>query len=599
MLSTFRFSFCISVLVFLLLPFALGAQSLTTADSLHEIGEYRLAITSYDNFIRLKGNIQSIDLGNAYLRKAIDLTHTGRYNEAVEGYLKALEIFEKIKNPERIATTYSNLAYLYSIQQNTEMTGKYLDKSLNIFRDLNDSPRIAEILNDQALLAYEINNTRAAISIHEEALRDYKRHMPESLISKHLYNLGSCYEKINTDSALFYYVEATKLAMDAGDSSMLSAAYANMGDIYKQQGRFRDALNYLNMSLALNEEYGDSTDLGIIYHNLSDVYDSVKDYKKAFEYSVKERQINEWLYNAEKNKFSTELAEKYESGKKDEMIRTQQAESRVKSRNLLIALLGLLLVAMMAILAFYQYRQKKKANLILQDSNDRIGKLNRELDASNQVKTKLFSVISHDIRAPVSSLYGYLQLQGREGVNLQSDPLAEHVTMQTGQLLEVLEELLMWSKTQMNEFVPVQENVRPENIVRDILIMHDASIKARQLTIINTLPSDIVLLTDFNMLSVVLRNLIGNAIKYALPSSDIEISGQQAADRFSVIIRNRSIAEHINAINSYGTEKITSVQGGLGVKLIKEFAGKLQARMDIRIEDDIITITLSHLLIKV
>jgi len=567
--------------VFILLPQGAASQSIRIADSLHEQQEFQPAIAAYDRYIQQRSGEINLDMGNAYLRRSVDYVHIGQYTKAVEGYMSALHIFEQLNNRERIGSTYSNLAYLYSIQQNSELTGKYLDKSMAIFRQLNDSARIAEIMNDQALLAYEQNNTTDAIKLHEAALKGYRQHMPASLISKHLYNLGSCYEKINTDSALNYYMAATKLALDEGDSSMLPAAYANIGDIYKQKGRFREALSYLNNSLQLNADYGDSADLGIIYHNLSDTYDSLGDFRKAYEYSVKEKQINEWLYNTEKSRIASELAEKYESDKKDQTIKTQQAENRVKSRNLLIALLGLLIVAMVAILAYYQFRQKKRANQVLQDTNLSMEKLNKELDQANQVKARLFSVISHDLRGPVSSLYAYLQMQQQAEAHQQTDPLSEYVKRQTGQLLEVLEELLLWSKAQMQQFSLKKEKFDLMILFREQAGIYHADLKSRHMELRQETSADCLVETDRNILAVILRNIIGNAVKHAPDGATIRVALQYPEQEIRISISNPT------NISTYqeAPDTLNSHYSGMGHVLIRDFAGLIGGRFESAVQD--------------
>lgn len=562
-------------------PVSSFSQSIKIADSLHSIGEYREAIQQYDRFIQAKKNIHSLEVGNAQLRRAIDLTYIGQYNDAVKGYLIALEIFEKILNKERIATTYSNLAYLYSIQQNTELNGRYLKKSFDIFRELKDSSRMAELMNDLALWSHETNNIAGAISLHHNALRDYKTFMPPSLISKHLFNLGSCFEETNADSALYYYKKATKLAVENADSSLLPAAYANMGDLYKQKGRLKEALHYLTLGIDLHQEYGDSTDLSIMFHNLSEVYDSLKDYKKAYEFATRENQINNWLYNIEKNKFATELSEKYESGKKDEKIQSQEVEGKRKSRILLVSLVGLLIVAILAIVAYYQYRQKKNANLVLQDKNRRIEKLNNELDASNRVKGKLFSVISHDIRGPVSSLYAYLNMHLNTDNSIPTKQLSDHIIRQTSQLLDTLEELLAWSKTQMHQFVLQNEKVDVLKLITDMAELYSAEISSKNLQFVFNTPAQSIIQTDVNILAVIIRNIINNAVKHSPPNATIQIQTNSNNTGTEISFSNPMQSLQIEHTIPYNAHKDHS---GIGNVLIRDFANLLNIQVDITTE---------------
>jgi tetratricopeptide (TPR) repeat protein len=559
------------------------AQLLKTADSFYYAQNYSAAIKEYGKILETK-KASELDKGNALLRKGVACYELNQSQQALEDYFASLRIFEKINNEERTSAACINIANAYNSQEDLSSAEKYFKKAYDLSVKLNDSPRIAKLLSNLAMVKFNEPGKREAIRLHLFAITNYSKVMDEDLLCRHCLNLANCYAEIKNDSAILYYTKAESLAQSLEDSMLLLRVYLNKGDAYKQQGHYAAALNYLNKSLALYADYGDSLDLSVIYRNFADTYDSLSQYDKAYQYSKKEIELSEQLFNIEKSKLSSELSEKYESGKKDEKIKSQETENKLKSRNLLLSLIGLGLVAVLAAISFVNYKRKQKANLALQRQNEYIEKLNKQLDESNQVKSKLFSVISHDIRGPVSSIYAYLQLHNEKNNS------NEVFSRQTEQLLETLEDLLIWSKSQLHQFVPSEEAVFLQGVIHQITGLQQTAINEKQLLIKNEVPQNFVLHTDINMLTIILRNIITNAIKYAVPGTSVEINCSQQNALFISVSNQTDTDEAI--INSTAPS-VNSNTSGLGLTLIKEFAEKLGGTISYVVLNNTVTATLS------
>lgn len=561
------------------------AQLLKTADSFFYAHNYPAAIKEYSKILQSKQGTE-LDAGNALLRKGVACYELNRPQEALEDYFASLRIFEKINNEERVSAACINIANAYNSQEDLSSAEKYFKKAYDLSVKLNDSPRIAKLLSNLAMVKFNEPGKREAIRLHLYAIRNYSSVMDEDLLCRHSLNLANCYAEIKNDSSIFFYSKAESLAQSLEDSMLLLRVYLNKGDTYKQQGRYAEALTYLSKSLVLQKGYGDSLDLSVIYRNLADTYDSLHQYDKAYLYSKSEMELREQLFNIEKSKLSSELSEKYESGKKDEKIKSQETENKLKSRNLLLSLAGLGLAAALAAISFVSYKRKQKANFALQQQNSRIEKLNRQLDESNQVKSKLFSVISHDIRGPVSSIYACLQLQNEKAKNDNN----EIFSRQTEQLLETLEDLLVWSKSQLHQFEPSGEAVYLQGVIHQITGLQQTAINEKQLLIKNDVSQNFVLHTDLNMLTIILRNIISNAIKYAVPGTTVEINCSQQNLLFVSVSNQTDTAEAI--INSTAPS-VNSNTSGLGITLIKEFAEKLGGSISYVVLNNTVTANLS------
>lgn len=543
------------------------AQSMEYADSLFYKREYATAFRLYDSIIALSQSARNIHTGNAYLRRGYIRAEWQEKTLALTDYFSALKIFEISGNAKRISAACTNIAHIYDEQDNLPEAKQYFQRAFDICLQENDSLRCGRLLNNLAIVAYKEGRKEKARSIHHYALHTYGDALGDEELCNHYLNLGNCFEGENDDSSLIYYTRAEEVASEMQDSVLLQRIYLNKGDVYKSRNNYTDALVYFNRSKNMVADFGDSTDLSLLYQKLSDTYFRLGLYKEAFEYSRQYAELNAQFYTADKSRFASELAEKYESGKKDEKIKSQDTENRLKSRNLLLSLAGLLLVALLAVVLWINYRRKKTANYYLQQQNDRIERLNRELEESNQVKSKLFSVISHDIRGPVSSIYAYLQMQNAAArSNNNSD-----VSNQTEQLLETLEDLLVWSKSQLHEFVPVETTFSLQQVIDQTITLHQPAMEANKLTVRCRVPGNLQLVTDINMFSIIIRNMLGNAIKHAVPGTVVEIAASAQQAEYAIAVTNIAQGGWTPGEEALS---VSSGKSGLGITLIREFAQK-------------------------
>lgn len=558
------------------------SQTLAKGDSARENGNYSSAIAFYNEVLQRGLTLPPLDSGNLFMRRGICFFETNNREEALNDYFFALKIFERLGNNDRLAAINTNIARVYAAAKDYTNTEKYRKRSLDLFVENKDSFHVAFVMNDLAVLYAENNRYQDAIQLHTEALTNYKTVMNDHLLVRHLYNIGNCFESDNQDSCLHYYRQAEKVAIKAEDSAMLSVIYSSMGESFKAQGNTIQAITYFERSLQLNEQFGKPEELAIIYRNLADAYYDAKVPDKSRYFSLKEREFNRRLYDIGKTRIAAELSEKYESDKKDEKIRTQEIESDLKSRNLVLSLIGFLLAAGIAVISYISFRKKRKANYLLQLQNDRIEKLNKELDASNQVKSKLFSVISHDIRGPISSIYAHLHLQNAA----QDNKPGQVYIHQTEELLETLEDLLVWSKSQLHQFVPTYEKIDVRQLFDRLRMLLEGSITNKNLALHVNVQKGLMVRTDLNMLTIIIRNILSNAIENSPPHSSINVSAENSIT--STIVSISNICDNFGStsfLHDYPSS-VTSSTSGLGITLVNEFTGKLGGSIEYNVLDN-------------
>lgn len=236
---------------------------------------------------------------------------------------------------------------------------------------------------------------------------------------------------------------------------------------------------------------------------------------------------------------------------------------------------------------------KEKELLFKQSVNDQLEKeiklrteeirqTNETLKETNQVKDKLFSVISHDLKGPLHSLQGTLNILKMGALRPEEfDKLAGTIEVQLHQTSYLLENLLHWSKTQMQgeSFNPTQIELKA--IFAETLHLFDREFVQKEIQPSNLLQTTINAFADPNMIRTVLRNLVSNALKFTEPNGKISLDAKFIENEIIISIQDTGTGIPARYLkNIFTLQGITTVgtreeKGtGIGLVLCKEFVEK-------------------------
>lgn len=200
------------------------------------------------------------------------------------------------------------------------------------------------------------------------------------------------------------------------------------------------------------------------------------------------------------------------------------------------------------------------------------------LEKLNSEKNKLFSIISHDLRAPVGSVKQYLSfLRDHDLTPEEKITVEEGLLKSTNEAYELLDNLLIWSKSQLGGSKPFIIKLKPSIVLSSTLIKAKHYANEKNITI-HTHFDDIELLGDENMLQIVVRNLLFNAIKFSEINGKVIFKVYAENDQAIIMIEDNGIGiseENQQKIFSFdvksnvGTKKEKGT--GLGLILCKEY----------------------------
>jgi signal transduction histidine kinase len=515
--------------------------------------------------------------------------------QALSYYLEALRIAEDNKQNDMIGIVYHSISAIYTNNENFPKAEEYARKSLSFarkFGNRNDEGYALIMLGDISLDAKK--DTLTANQYYEEALSIFDKDDDKIMKATAFVKLGNLEKTIEKK---FQYKLSAKNIWDSigyNVSPYISNLHGLAKDYFQiakdiKAGKINSNLPVPNINnpLAQAETYLQegirvSQEQNYLDHNsnclltLSEIQEFKGDYKNALQNFRRGKTIQDSLYSQEnKNKIAA-LESQKEIDLRDNQIKINELSlsNAKRTQAALIAGSGLLLV--IGGLLFYQNRTRKKNNMVLLF-------LNKQLDEANKTKTTFFGILSHDLRSPVANLVNFLHLQKNAPEALDKEKAEKRQTQLTDaaeNLLETMEAVLLWSKSQMQRFEPQQKQIAVEQLFSSLQKQIPDNSKVK-ISFHN--PQNLSLFTDEDYLKTIMYNLTANALK-ALSDTEnptVEWTAEKTDNHILLKIRDNGPGlqkEQLNAL--YDESAVVGTRYGLGLHLIRDLAKAINCKIE-------------------
>lgn len=219
-------------------------------------------------------------------------------------------------------------------------------------------------------------------------------------------------------------------------------------------------------------------------------------------------------------------------------------------------------------------REKKNA----EDRADKINIQNTNLEQLNQKKDKLFSIIAHDLQSPLNSIITTLHLIAEYELSEEERKmLGDELLTMTKNTSNMLTNLLTWSKMQMDGRGVRLSPVQVYEVVQRVLGIQQILAVKKEVTLTTRIDPAIYVMADNNMLELIIRNLVNNAIKFTPNGGHVTVSLALKEDICQLMVADNGIGidnthkEDIFSLKTQSTFGTNNEKGiGLGLVLCKE-----------------------------
>lgn len=507
----------------------------------------------------------------------------GNYSESMDYYYKGLELAKTHDQKEQEGYAYINIGNLHIYQ------GHYY----NAIENLNKARVIAEELDHKRMLAYVHLNLGRAQMLRDEnyiALENFQKALEIRIEINQVSGQAVCYKYIgdihlelgDSQKAAANY----KKSLEVVDQEMDKDLYANiltmLAKAYFKNKKYSLARLNAEKSLKLGQDIGAKLIIRDNLEVLSEIALQTNDFEAASKHLQCIIEYNDTLFNQRLSEKMFDLEYRLEKQRKqaeidllnkDKMIRELEL-GRARTFNIaLLVILGL--ITAMFIYVLVSLKQRRAQNKLLE-------KQKSELNQLNKTKDKMFLIIGHDLRGPIGNLKSLIEMLLEDEEVAKDKGLMEtfSIFMKSVQSVsDLLENLLLWAKSQRNEIVFTPENISLNTVVNRNIQLFRTIADHKNITLNSELKDNYDVYVDKNMLMTVFRNVISNAIKFTSGEGAIDIQVEKDDNFYKVAIKDSGIgfsdevAQKIfDKKNFYTTAGTNNEAGsGLGLLLSKEF----------------------------
>lgn len=519
------------------------------------------------------------------------------YDEALNIFFNLVKLCEKLDKNEQKGDAYNDIGNIYYHLNDFDHALNYYRKAVKLF----PKNERAGIFNNLALIYYETDSLGKSLDYYNKALDELKEKGNELHMAIIYHNLALVYNaKKEFPKAIDNLHQALEIFRKLQKEKNIANTYNNIGRAYYLQGQHIQALIYFDSAQHLAKEINAPYILMDNYKYTSQLNVKKKEFENALRYRKKYESLKDSLFNMEKEKQLAEIEASYTD--EIQQIENQHLkkenvanEKIIKNQN--IAVISVIAVAILLILllAFFYYSniQKKNSNQqltkqkqeieqknkALEEAYNEISKQKDQLEKINQVKDKLFSIISHEFRSPLNSLKGALSLV-QHGVITQEElmELSKDITNKINNTSIFLDNLLNWARSQMQGIEINKQEIKLHPLANSNIVLLKPQADKKALKMINQIPKDFIIQADRDMINLVIRNLISNAIKFSMDNGKIEITAIKKQGMAEISIKDNGVGiRKKNLAHLFDLDTITTVgtaneKGtGLGLMISKNF----------------------------
>ncbi len=459
-----------------------------------------------------------------------------------------------------------SLGNAYSNLIDWKKSEKYYEKAAEAAKKLELAERYAAAKCNLSHIYAMNDKYDRALELNLEAVNRMEGLARHPNYPIYLSNLGMAYIKAGKlPEALEALMKSKKLFSPQNQPSAYSCLLLNLAQYHFLCCEYDPALKYLEEAEALALKIDSVSALSAIYELCYMIAFSKGDKDLAFNYHNLFINTLRELWGREKEAGIKAIETKYE------VIRDKHLAQIYKLKNI----------------------QLKKKNQQVMDQKAQLEEALEDLKKANHTKDRLFSIISHDMRGPLGSLY--------QGLELLSEPyfspeerqdFINDLTETAVQVYRMTDNLLYWASHQMRVISNHPAEVDLSQIVQVIVNNHKSIARIKQIEIIQNLLTPHPAFVDGNILSIVLRNLLSNALKFTPVNGKITISIAPRKNLYRCQVSDTGAGIEQETLDRlFGPERDFITHGtnlekgvGLGLLLCKDFTALMGSTIYVKSE---------------
>lgn len=495
----------------------------------------------------------------------------GNYYMALKNKLEALEIFRGQNMKIWETDCLMSIADIYSLRGEHSKALSMYQQCLVQYRELNDRKFECVSLRNIGFQYSKMKNYAESIRFLDESIhlsRD-SGFVPEE--NKSLSRKGDVLIMMGEHAkAERAFRDALERSKTINDNYYIARNLTGLGHTLVLQGRFLDALLYLEEGLKISHPIDNKVLKRDLHHYLSMVNDSLERPPDAFSHFKLYSAYKDTILQEENSRQLDEIKAAYDIEKAENEISLLEKEKANAENIRKLTLIGWTLTALAAflVLLFVIYKFRKNKQLLAKE---------KEVD---KLKSKFFADISHEFRTPLTLIFGPLANLMTESRLLPFQNELGLIETNAKRLLHLINQLLDLSKLESGKYSLNISRNDFSGFLRRVLYTYQSYAEAKNIQLILKGNQNIDACFDPINLETVFNNLLSNALKFEPENGEVLVSADVIDNYVVVQVTNRGSVippeQQANIFNRYYSstngihDNVNHTGTGIGLALAKE-----------------------------
>lgn len=521
----------------------------------------------------------SVEIGYVYNNLGDAFYDIGNLPLARQYAEKSAEVFTKIGNIRGMAYSYINMGLISRVSEEYETALDYFSEAVELRKSLADPIGIASATLEVARTLDNMQRYDSAMLFYRRAFRMNMELDNKNYVAYSFQGIGGLFMQTQQyDSALYYYKEALPLVRSRKNISGIIDSQLGIAEALMHLDQADLAAGFYDEALLKAKVKGTTNDILKVYSARADFFHHGKQYEKAYNNYKNYVHIFDSVYTG--LQFQT-LAEVETRFRITEELNHMNKDLAMKNQQQVFSIVVILLLLAITVTLVMRYRVKVQ--------------LTKELADSNQLKNKVFSIISHDLINPFNILKGFSELLLEKLKNKdygKAEEYANIIHQTAGETNKLTQNLLNWARAQRDSIEVRATPVQLEEILQGAKLnaQSQADRKRVRVTIHNRYSGNV--LADKDLIMTVLLNLLSNAIKFTKPGGDVELITETRRKEVLISVKDNGIGipsenipklfREIESVSTPGTENEKGT--GLGLLVCKEFVELHHGKIEVTSE---------------
>ncbi len=568
-----------------------GYSYMLLGDYYSDKGRYKKSFEYYHKALAIFKNTKNytvqVDVSNM-IGRAYD--YNDEPAKALLEYMECIEICnQKLKGKQKaemLAMTFSNLGQLYTFYLKDYDQGIYfLNEGKKIDAKIKDYYFYNVALSNLAISYLMKGDLDKAMSylkpstVYFEKIEDL-----EFVLLNYTIKAGVLIKKEKFDEALIWLNKLEKLHQHMQDDKSLVTFYIYKATMYLNDNKLNTADKYAHKAYELSKKIHLNDGIIRSLNTLYLVYKQKGDFDAALKYHEQFQRIKDTILKKENRGNLNALLAKIEfDEKKRKIIQENEMALAKQNRYIVLALIVLWILFCTVFILWKNAKTQEKLNVQLRFEKEKLEKNEIVLREANRTKDKLFSIIGHDLRSPISAFQGLLRLFKLKEID--EDEFVSFVPKlesDLGGISFMLNNLLSWGRSQMNGDTTKPEAIEVKSLVDENINLLSEVADNKSITVTNEIANHVLIWGDVNQIDIVFRNLMNNALKFTANHGVITIGVNQENDTYTFYVKDTGVGMDEEILEKIFTENTTHTTygthnekgTGLGLQLCKEMVQK-------------------------